>query len=73
MVRIRFDSIKIDTLSNSSSVNNGINIVIGRTSRDQRNEGMGSIDGKNNRATAGHHVLRNSRPFGQRECADPAE
>ncbi|MDF2719496.1 MAG: hypothetical protein K0R28_6421 [Paenibacillus sp.] len=66
MVRIRFGTIEIDSVSDSSSVNSGINIVIGRSSREETNEGMGSINGKDNRVEAGLHVIRtNRRPGGE--------
>lgn len=68
MVRIRFGSIEIDSVSDSSSVNSGINIVIGRSSREETNEGMGSIDGKDNRVEAGQHVLRANRRPGIEEA-----
>lgn len=61
MVRIRFESIEIDSVSDSSSVNSGINIVMGRSSREEIDEAMGSIDGKRNQATNGRHRLRSGR------------
>ncbi|RKN86397.1 hypothetical protein [Paenibacillus ginsengarvi] len=58
MVRIRFDSIKIDTISGSSSVNKGLNVIIGRRSSEQRNEAMGSVAGSDNRVESGQSVGR---------------
>lgn len=57
MVRIRFESIKIDKLADSSSVNSGLNVIIGRYSRDQTNDIIGA-SGKSNRIEAGQHVTR---------------
>ncbi|TNJ66241.1 hypothetical protein FE784_11240 [Paenibacillus hemerocallicola] len=68
MVRIRFGTIKIDSLADSSSVNSGINIIIGRSSREETNEGMGSINGKDNRVEAGQHVMRTNRSPGREEA-----
>ncbi|TMV52174.1 hypothetical protein FE783_04315 [Paenibacillus mesophilus] len=67
MVRIRFESIKIDSLSKSSSVNSGINVVIGRSSREEINEGMGAIDGKHNEVSGGMHTIAPGRPSGRSE------
>lgn len=57
MVRIRFDTIKIESLSDSSSVNNGVNILIGRTSTERINESMGTVGGNRNLVENGLHVL----------------
>jgi hypothetical protein len=65
MVRIRFESIKIDSLSESSSANSGINIVIGRSSREEINEGMGAINGDRNQVTNGLHTIGPNRPSGR--------
>lgn len=56
MVRIRFDSIQIDELSSSSSVNTGINVIIGRKSQEEIHESMGTFDGSRNRAQGGIHI-----------------
>lgn len=68
-MRIRFESIRIDRLSDSSSVNAGHNVVVGRTSREAINEGMGSVGGSGNVVENGVHILYGSRPSGRREEA----
>lgn len=65
MVRIRFESIEIDSLSESSSVNSGINVVIGRSSREEIKEGMGAINGKRNKVSGGLHIIAPGRPSGR--------
>ena len=65
MVRIRFESIKIDSLSESSSVNSGINVVIGRSSREEINEGMGAINGDRNKVSGGLHTIVPNRLSGR--------
>ncbi|MEF3304960.1 hypothetical protein [Paenibacillus sp. GYB003] len=65
IVRIRFGSIEIDRIADSSSVNAGINVIIGRTAREQTNEALGTGGGKGNRIEAGQHVLRTKRPPAQ--------
>ncbi|GAA3405910.1 hypothetical protein ACFFNY_26105 [Paenibacillus hodogayensis] len=67
MVRIRFESIEIDTVSESSSVNSGINVLLGRVSTERSSEAMGSVDGKGNKLTDGLYVRRrraDDRPNG---------
>ena len=56
MVRIRFESIKVNSLSESSSVNSGLNLIIGRTSTEENHDAMGTIDGKGNRIEGGLHI-----------------
>jgi hypothetical protein len=68
VVRIRFGTIEIDSVADSSSVNSGINIIIGRSSREETNEGMGSINGKDNRVEAGQHVIHANRRPGREEA-----
>ncbi|MBD2862073.1 hypothetical protein [Paenibacillus oceani] len=58
MVRIRFESIRIDELTDSSSVNTGINVIIGRTSREEVSESRGSFDGTRNQAHGGIHIQK---------------
>jgi hypothetical protein len=69
MMRIRFESIRIESLSDSSSVNAGHNVIVGRTSREQLNESFGSVGGNGNVVENGVHILYGSRPSGRREEA----
>ncbi|PYI55456.1 hypothetical protein [Paenibacillus flagellatus] len=70
MVRIRFESIEVEKLSDSSSIQSGVNVIVGRTSRDETNEGFGSIGGCGNRAEGGRHAVRTGRPAPRTQGAD---
>ncbi|MDF2721245.1 MAG: hypothetical protein K0Q59_920 [Paenibacillus sp.] len=63
MVKIKFESIVIDSLSESSSINTGINVIVGRTSQDELSEAMGSVDGLHNQVCNGQHLFNSKRPF----------
>lgn len=60
LVQIRFTSITIEQLSDSSSVNQGINMIAGRKSCEQVNEGFGSINGDRNKTNGGINVQRSN-------------
>ncbi|MBD0379821.1 hypothetical protein [Paenibacillus sedimenti] len=57
MVRIYFQSIHIDDIAETSSVNKGTNLIIGRNHTLKRNQGLGELNGEHNAATDGTHVV----------------
>jgi hypothetical protein len=57
MVRIRFQSIHIDAITASSSVNKGTNRIVGRRHSGKTNQGLGAIHGEGNLVQDGKHVV----------------
>lgn len=57
MIRIDFESIRVDRLSRSSGLFAGTNILIGRTNMHRVNAGMGAVDGDRNIVDGGFHHL----------------
>lgn len=58
MVRIRFQSIRIDGISESSGFFQGENRLVGRRDTAKSNEGLGEVIGNGNTVTGGTHVVR---------------
>ncbi|MFC5449693.1 hypothetical protein [Paenibacillus aestuarii] len=58
MVRIHFKAIHIDDLANSSSVNKGMNRIIGVRHSDKTNQGLGEVKGEHNAAIGGSHLVQ---------------
>lgn len=56
MVRIQFQSIHIDNLAESSSVNKGTNRIVGRRHSSKTNQGLGAVSGERNVVIGGKHV-----------------
>lgn len=49
MLKIQFDELKIDTISESSGVFSGDNALVNWKAKSIKNEGFGSLSGNNNR------------------------
>ncbi|WP_310185337.1 hypothetical protein [Bacillus sp. 3255] len=58
VVRIHFQSIHIDNLADTSSVNKGTNRIVGRRHSAKINGGLGSIGGERNVVIGGKHAVR---------------
>ncbi|MFD0697862.1 hypothetical protein ACFQZT_27695 [Paenibacillus sp. GCM10027628] len=57
MVRIYFQSIQIDDIQKTSSVNKGTNRIVGRRHTHKSNQGLGELKGEHNVATGGNHLV----------------
>jgi hypothetical protein len=57
MVNIRFQDIKVHTISDTSGVFNGSNIIRGREWNGKRNEGFGTVGSEHSNVTEGIHVV----------------
>lgn len=57
VVRIQFQSIHIDSLAASSSVNKGTNRIVGRRHSVKTNQGLGEVSGEGNVVIGGNHVV----------------
>lgn len=60
MVRIRFQSIHIDSVANTSGINKGENRIIGRKHAIKSNDGLGEVSGDGNVVTGGNHLVLDS-------------
>ncbi|UKS24862.1 hypothetical protein LOZ80_25055 [Paenibacillus sp. HWE-109] len=63
MVRIQFQSIHIDAIAETSSVNKGTNRIIGRRHSVKVNQGLGEVAGEHNVILGGKHVVQDSDRF----------
>lgn len=63
MVRIQFESIHIDSLAASSSVNKGTNRIVGRRHSTKSNQGLGEVSGEGNVVIGGKHVVNDGDLF----------
>ncbi|MDQ0896453.1 MULTISPECIES: hypothetical protein [unclassified Paenibacillus] len=63
MVRIQFQSIHIDGIAETSSVNKGSNRIIGRRHSLKVNQGLGEISGEQNVIMGGKHVVQDGDTF----------
>ncbi|SDN31608.1 hypothetical protein SAMN04487897_102482 [Paenibacillus sp. yr247] len=63
MVRIQFQSIHIDGITETSSVNKGTNRIIGRRHSMKVNQGLGEIHGEHNVIMGGKHVVQDGDTF----------
>lgn len=50
MLKIQFDELKIDSISESSGVFSGDNVLINWKAKSVTNEGFGTLSGSNNRS-----------------------
>ncbi|RTE09862.1 hypothetical protein [Paenibacillus whitsoniae] len=57
LVRIKFQSIHIDQIAASSSVNKGTNRIVGRRSNDKVNNGLGAVRGEGNLVQDSKHIV----------------
>lgn len=63
MVRIQFQSIHIDEIAETSSVNKGSNRIIGRRHSLKVNQGLGEIRGEQNVILGGKHSVQDGDTF----------
>ncbi|NOV00165.1 hypothetical protein [Paenibacillus planticolens] len=63
MVRIQFQSIHIDNLENSSSVNKGTNRIVGKRDFSKNNQGLGAVHGERNVIIGGKHAVDDGDHF----------
>ncbi|MEW9699900.1 hypothetical protein [Paenibacillus sp. SI8] len=63
MVRIQFQTIHIDDISETSSVNHGTNRIIGRRHSAKSNQGLGDINGEHNTVIHGKHLVHDGDTF----------
>ncbi|MGO4496826.1 hypothetical protein AB4114_13085 [Paenibacillus sp. 2RAB27] len=63
MVRIQFQSIHIDDITENSSVNKGSNRISGRRHSVKTNQGLGAINGKRNVVLGGKHAVLDNDTF----------
>lgn len=63
MVRIQFQSIHIDDISENSSVNKGSNRISGRRHSVKTNQGLGAIEGEHNMVFGGKHTVLDNDTF----------
>jgi hypothetical protein len=66
MTRIRFGNLKVDVLSDSSSVCCGTNVHIRRTSKSETNVGQGGVSGNLNMFRHNVFAIRTGRGSGRR-------
>ncbi len=57
MVQIRLQTIKIDTISQSSGLYSGVNIQHGVKAIAKKNEGQGTVTGDKNRVSSNKSVV----------------
>jgi len=63
LVRIQFQSIHIDEIAETSSVNRGTNRIIGRRHSEKVNQGLGEIKGEHNIILGGKHSVQDGDTF----------
>ncbi|TXK82543.1 hypothetical protein [Paenibacillus sp. N3.4] len=63
MVKIQFQSIHIDEITQTSSVNNGTNRIIGRRHSEKVNQGLGEVKGEQNVILGGKHLVQDGDTF----------
>ena len=63
VVRIQFQSIHIDEIAETSSVNKGTNRIIGRRHSEKINQGLGEISGEHNVILGGKHTVQDDDTF----------
>ncbi|CAN7304943.1 hypothetical protein [Paenibacillus sp. LjRoot56] len=63
MVRIQFQSIHIDDITENSSVNKGSNRISGRRHSAKTNQGIGELTGDHNVVLGGKHTVLDNDTF----------
>ncbi|OPH56624.1 hypothetical protein BC351_27145 [Paenibacillus ferrarius] len=63
MVRIQFQSIHIDNIAETSSVNKGTNRIMGRRHSVKVNQGLGEVHGDSNVVLGGKHAVHDGDMF----------
>lgn len=63
MVRIHFQSIHIDDIVETSSVNKGTNRITGRRHSAKVNQGLGELSGDRNVVIGGKHIVQDGDTF----------